>query len=90
MFSVVAAKTGDAVRAWGSPAFAGMFFNQSYPGLFNSGNKNVPLPVPNSGVVWRGRTVLQKIQDVWGAQQAESYYSSKLEVPDGLHPPVYP
>lgn len=50
----------------------------------------MPLPVPNTALVWRGRTVLQKIKDVWGGLQAQSYYQARVEIPDGLHPPVYP
>lgn len=90
VFKFVAQQTADTVRAWGSPALANMYFNQSYPGLFNSVNKHVPLPVPNTVEVWNGRSVLQKVKTVWEAAQSSSYYDSRLEIPDGLHPPVYP
>lgn len=93
VFKFAAAKTGDVVRAWSSAnsrPLADRFFNQSYPGLFNTANRNVPLPVPNTAEVYNGRTVLQKIKDGWAFLQSESYYTTALEIPDGLNPPVYP
>lgn len=91
VFGCVAQKTGDTVRAWtGTPAFGAMSFSQSYPGLFNSQNKDVELPVPNTAEVWNGRTVLQKVVDVWGGLQSRTYYDTGVKIPDGQHPPVYP
>ncbi len=90
VFKLVARKTGDTLRAWGSPELSTMFFNQSYPGLFNSKNTDVVLPVPNTVEVYNERTVLQKIIDTWGGRQPRTYYDSRLEIPDGQHPPVYP
>ena len=90
VYSFVAAKTGDILRKWTSPAFSGVFLNSSYPGLFNSKNNKVPLPVPNTALVYNGRTVLPSIVSTWSQFQRKSYYTSKVEIPDGAHPPVYP
>lgn len=90
IFSFVAQKTGDTLRKWNSPPLSKMFFNQSYPGLFNSQNQNVEIPVPNTAEVYKGRTVLQKVINTWGSLQSRTYYTTGLEIPDGQHPPVYP
>lgn len=91
VFGWVAQKTGDTVRAWtGTPALGAMHFSQSYPGLFNSQNQNVELPVPNTAEIWNGRTVLQKIVNVWGNLQSRTYYDTGVEIPDGQYPPIYP
>ncbi|MCJ1470779.1 hypothetical protein MMC07_009426 [Pseudocyphellaria aurata] len=91
VFGWVAQKTGDTVRAWtGSPALTSMYFSTSYPGLFNSQNKHVELPVPNTATTWNGRTVLQKIVTTWGGLQSRTYYDTGVKIPDGQHPPVYP
>ena len=90
VFSMVAAKTGDKLRSWTTPAFSGVFLNSSYPGLFNSKNTNVPIPVPNTALSFMGRTVLPIIVATWGKFQKQSYYKAQVEIPDGMHPPVYP
>jgi acid phosphatase len=87
VFKLVAAKTGDSVRAWsGKVPLSNMFFNSSYAGKLNNKNKNVPWPVPNSNLEYAGRTVLSAIGSVWGKQVAQSAYTSALEIPDGMHP----
>ena len=90
VLSVVAQKTGDTIRKWITPSFSSVFLNSSYPGLFNSENTNVPLPVPNTRAIMNGRTVLPSIVQTWGAYQKNSYYTTGIEIPDGMHPPVYP
>ena len=87
VFGFVAAKTGDKIREWVKPPFESMFFNSSYPGLFNS-KMPAALPVPNTKANYGGRTVLPKIASAWGGLQKQSYYTTGLEIPDGLHPPV--
>ena len=90
VLSVVAKKTGDKIRQWTTPPFNSVFLNSSYPGLFNSEETNVPLPVPNTRAVINGRTVLPSIAQTWGNYQHNSYYTTGVEIPDGSHPPVYP
>ena len=90
VFSLVADKTGDTLRPWKTPDYGGVFLNTSYPGLFNSKNTNVPLPVPNTALNFAGRTVLPSIAATWGKYQNQSYYKAQVEIPDGMHPPVYP
>lgn len=90
VFANVAAKTGDTIRSWtGTPAFNQIFFNSSYPGIFNSVNSKVPVPAPNTKAVISGRTVLPSIVSAWGSEQAECYYTSGVEFADGMHPPKY-
>jgi acid phosphatase len=87
VFKVVAAKTGDAVRAWsGKVPLSKMFFNASYAGKLNDENTSVPWPVPNTKAEYAGRTVLPDIGSVWGNQVDQSAYTTALEVPDGMHP----
>ena len=90
VYAFVAAKTGDTVRKWTNPDFSTVQLSSSYPGLFNSKNKNVPLPVPNTALVYNGRSVLPAIISLWAKFQSQSYYTSALEIPDGARPPVYP
>ena len=87
VFSLVAAKTGDKLRRWVKPAFDTMFFNFSYPGAFNS-QKPAPLAVPNTAAEYSGRTVLPKIVETWAKFQKQTYYTTAVEIPDGLHPPA--
>ncbi|MCJ1401558.1 hypothetical protein MMC11_004774 [Xylographa trunciseda] len=89
VFAYVAAKTGDTIRKWISPAFNTVFLNTSYPGLFNSQNSQVPLPAPNIAATINGRTVLPSIVSTWSKDQAACYYTTGVEIPDGQHPPKY-
>lgn len=92
VFHFVADKTGDNVRNWDDEHFGPLssyYWNQSYPGILNSAHF-APEPVPNVHERRNGRTVLEKIKDVWEHKQDLTYYDTRLEVPDGLHPPVYP
>lgn len=91
-FSFVADKTGDKNTAWDEATGANptRFFNSSFPGIFNSKNSSVPLPVPNTKLVSnKGRKVLGSIQRTWGdaSLQSQSYYQNTVEIPDGLNPP---
>ena len=89
VFSLVASQTSDNIREWKKPDFDTVFLNSSYPGLFNSKDTNVPLPVPNSKLVKHGRSVLPAIGAIWSDWKS-SYYADQVEIPDGQHPPVYP
>jgi acid phosphatase len=87
VFKFVADKTGDKIRSWaGKVPLNQMYFNVSYAGKFNKKNSSVPWPVPNSGLEYFGRTVAPVVVETWGRSQAESAYTTALEVPDGLHP----
>jgi acid phosphatase len=87
VFSNVAAQTGDRLRKWsGEPDFSEVFFNLSYPGIFNS-KTWAPQPVPDCHSRRNGRTTLDSIQDYWISQQNKNYYHGQLEIPDGYHPP---
>lgn len=90
VFANVAAHTGDRLRKWdvGVP-FADMYFNYSYPGIFNGGMW-APQPVPDCHSRRNGRTTLPSIKATWESQQDKNYYHGQLEIPDGYHPPVYP
>ena len=87
VYKFVAEKTGDEIREWaGKIPFSNMFFNLSYPGQLNDENDSVPWPVPNTELEYAGRKVAPVVVDTWGECSAESAYTSKLEIPDGLHP----
>ena len=86
VYDFVADVTGDRVRELENPNPD----NSSYPGLFNSKNKNVPIPVPNTSLKVHGRTVLPSIVDLYKPYQDLTYYTDSVKIPDGLHPPVYP
>ena len=90
VFSFVAAKTGDKLRQWQTPAFSTMFFNSSYPGLFSTKDTSVPLPAPNIHITQNGRTILPSIANTWAQDESNSPYTGAVEIPDGTHPPVYP
>ncbi|KAL8826266.1 MAG: hypothetical protein Q9191_003905 [Dirinaria sp. TL-2023a] len=89
VFSLVGSQTGDKIREWEESALNTVFPNSSYPGLFNSKNTDVPLPVPNAKLQNNGRTVLPAIEATW-TDWKSSYYADQVEIPDGQHPPVYP
>lgn len=92
VFANVAKHTGDKLRQWtageSSPVFYDMYFNTSYPGIFNSETFAIQ-PAPNTNIEMNGRTVLPAIKSEWESKQSQTYYSSELEVPDGAYPPVY-
>ncbi|KAL3421338.1 phosphoesterase [Phlyctema vagabunda] len=92
VFSNVAQHTGDRLRTWSTtPALPEMYFNYSYPGIFNSAaTKWAPQPVPDCHSRRNGRTTLQSIKDTWIKLQDKNYYHGQLEIPDGYNPPVYP
>lgn len=84
VFKFVAEKTGDEVREWtGTPGLANTFLNASYPGIFNN-LLWARQPVPNSGLVVNGRTVLPSIREEWGSRVNESYYRGQLEIPSDI------
>jgi acid phosphatase len=89
VYKFVADQTGDVVRAWENPPFDKVQLQSSYPGLFNSVDKNVPFPAPNVSAVYSGRSVLPAIADLWSGDQADSYYTTAVEIPDGEYHPVY-
>lgn len=92
VFGLVASKTGDKDAEWDAATGATptRFFNESFAGPFSSANSSVPLPVPNTGLSKHGRSVLSKIQKVWGSKQLQkrTYYEDTVEIPDGLNPPA--
>jgi acid phosphatase len=78
-----------ALRKWsGEPEFSEVFFNYSYPGIFNS--KWAPQPVPDCHSRRNSRTTLPDIKEYWESQQDKNYYHGELEIPNGYRPPVYP
>jgi acid phosphatase len=87
VYKVVAEKTGDQMRHWsGSPEFHDMFFNYSYSGPFNDIKAaNVWVP-PNVDACYAGREVAPWIKKAWQGV-AGSYYTTKIEIPDGYHAP---
>ena len=88
VFSCVAAKTGDVVRKWTGPVpFSNAYFNQSYPGPLNVPNV-APYAMPNTSVVYAGRSILPAIANAPCPLCQPSYYTDTLEVPDGLRPPM--
>lgn len=93
VFSWVAQKTGDVVRSWNAntgvkEAFANMYFNYSYPGIFNSNAARYAVqPVPNSLSFQNLRSVLPSIAAQWIGQELNTVYSGALEIPDGYHIP---
>ncbi|KAI1769987.1 phosphoesterase-domain-containing protein [Hypoxylon cercidicola] len=90
VFKMVADKTGDTVRPWsGSVGLANMYFNYSYAGPLNEngGNKRYAGPNLADANALHGRTVLPAIKETWEGSSAPVYYTSSLEIPDGLHPP---
>lgn len=93
VFSFVAEQTGDVVREWNetsAPAdFSSMYYNQSYDGVFNDAASYPVYPAPNLDIQSpSGRTVSPAIKALWANSSSPDYYSSIIEVPDGLHPPA--
>lgn len=93
VFSLVAHKTGDVVREWNdtsAPAILdSMYYNQSYDGVFNDAASYPIYPAPNLGIESpSGRTVSPAIKATWAHSSSPDYYSSIVEVPDGLNPPA--
>ncbi|KAL9127129.1 MAG: hypothetical protein Q9217_003937 [Psora testacea] len=87
VFSYVADKTGDQIRS--NPDLSTTYNNQSYPGILTA-KEYAPQPVPNIHLTRNGRQVLPAIQQLWKGMQDQTYYTDSVEIPDGLHPPVYP
>lgn len=89
MFSLVAEKTGDVVRANEAVTGPGetIFQNSSFAGPFNTEFESAPYPAPNVNIVSprTGRTVLPAIREIWG--ERETYYTNSVVIPDGQHPP---
>jgi len=89
VFSYVAEKTGDKVRKLSD--LSSTYLNQSYSGIFNSDPDSwAPAPVPNTELVWNGRTVSPLVKATWQAEQSKTYYDGSLEVPSFSNPPKYP
>lgn len=92
VFSVVADKTGDAVRAWDEETYGpleGRFYNQSYDGVFNSDPAYPVYPAPNLEIQSpSGRTVAPAIEAAWACSKNPVYYTDEIEVNDGLNPPA--
>ncbi|KAL9099711.1 MAG: hypothetical protein Q9163_004833 [Psora crenata] len=87
VFAFVGQETGDHIRS--NPSLSTTYNNQSYPGIV-SATKYAPQPVPNINLERNGRKVLPAIRKLWEAVQHQTYYKDTVEIPDGLHPPVYP
>ena len=89
VFKLVADQTNDSIRTW--PQITGdnptVFSNQSFAGYFNSDNTQVPFPAPNINAVVNSRTVLPAIRKTW-ASSKNSYYTTNVQIPDGLNPPA--
>ncbi|KAL1864184.1 hypothetical protein VTK73DRAFT_6075 [Phialemonium thermophilum] len=86
VFQVVGDATGDQARP-----YAGLdrrFYNQSYPGVFNSNPAGAQYPKPNLCLKRDGRSVAPLVRDTWKGSKNPVYYDGRLEVPDGLNPPV--
>ncbi len=93
VFQFVAQETGDTVRAW-DPSYnfdTKYFFNSSYAGPFNTA-KNGPrqYAAPNLALdnSVSGRKILDSIKKTWQGSQLPTYYQDRVEVNDGLNPPV--
>ncbi|KAL1619944.1 hypothetical protein SLS56_009911 [Neofusicoccum ribis] len=89
VFSFVAEQTGDTLRTWDGPqALDQRYFNYSYAGVFNHRSGEVRTYVkPNVDAEYAGRKVHQAIVDTWKDSSLPSYYTTDLEIPDGLNPP---
>ncbi|KAI1434376.1 acid phosphatase phoa [Xylaria sp. CBS 124048] len=91
VFKLVADRTKDVVRPWdGEVPLQDMFFNSSYAGVFNEegGDNNARYPGPYLGPAsHHGRTILPKIRQAWKKNPAPVYYSDKVAIFDGQHPP---
>ncbi|EFY85134.1 hypothetical protein J3459_003942 [Metarhizium acridum] len=90
VFKMVADKTGDKLRQWGSrEQLQSMYWNYSYAGQYNEqgGNKIFPKPNLDLDRAYNGRRILQSIKDTWKNSNAPTYYKDTIETPDGLHPP---
>jgi acid phosphatase len=93
VFDFVTDKCGDECdrpREWsGQPPFSAMFFNSSYAGPLNNLKNHTPWAAPDVDLRKCGRTVLPKIVETWKNAQKDTYYTGRVEIPDGMHPPVY-
>ncbi|CAM1506673.1 Fc.00g063140.m01.CDS01 [Cosmosporella sp. VM-42] len=89
VFDVVARKTHDKIRKWKPYEEAGMFWNYSYAGVFNSAGGNHRYPAPNLKLdhSFSGREVYGPVKKTWKHSNAPTYYEDSIKVPDGLKPP---
>ncbi|KAH7052199.1 phosphoesterase-like protein [Macrophomina phaseolina] len=89
VFSLVADKTGDTLREWSGPqALEQRYFNYSYAGVFNERSGAARSYVkPNVDAEYAGRKVHPSVVDTWKDSDLPSYYTTDLEIPDGLNPP---
>lgn len=92
VFSLVANKTGDAVREWDEATYGPFderYYNQSYDGVFNDAPSYPVYPAPNLDIESpSGRTVAPAIKSKWAGSTSPDYYSDVIEVADGLNPPA--
>lgn len=90
VFALVAAQTGDALRAWSDTTapLDQRYFNYSYAGVFNNrAGEQRTYAKPNVSAEFAGRKVQQAIVDAWKDSGLPSYYTTEVEIPDGLSPP---
>lgn len=90
VFSLVANKTGDTVREWDVETYGDIrYYNQSYDGVFNDAPSYPVYPSPNLDIESpSGRKVAPAIKAKWAGSANPDYYTSDIEVPDGLNPPA--
>lgn len=88
VFSMVAAKTGEKLRAWDAVTGSNpsVFLNTSYAGMFSS-VKKAAIPAPKIDAVYASRSVLPKIISTWAQQGKSTIYNTGVQIPDGMHPP---
>ncbi|KAF1990474.1 acid phosphatase phoa [Aulographum hederae CBS 113979] len=98
VFSMVAAKTGDKLRAWTAPSLSNVYLNESYSGPQNDEDASTPYPAPMLKAKYAGRKVLPSIiakyrssRSRWGKKAAalKTYYTTNVEIPDAQHPPKW-
>ncbi|KAG9653246.1 acid phosphatase phoa, partial [Aureobasidium melanogenum] len=89
VFKFVADKTGDTIAPWSDAqsSSGSVHLANSYPGYFNTVYRRIPAPVIS--LVQNGRKVWGPIQNLWRGQDAPSYYSNTVEIPDGSRPPSW-
>ena len=92
VYEVVAEKTKAKVREWsGETPLSGMFWNQSYAGVFNTAKNdmNRMYVAPNLDLKKNAanKGVLEEVKRIWKRSELDTYYEDSIEVPDGLHPP---
>lgn len=89
VFKFVADMTGDTVRSWqGTIPLERRYFNQSYGGVFNNNPLDTVYPKPNLCIKQGDRSVASVVGETWKGSKNPSYYEDKVEIPDGMYPPV--